>query len=280
LIWDFDEWSYRKRKMVNEALVQRFSNRWPSKMSEACGYPFRTGGKRIRPLIVFAAAEAIGDSNPSSTLAAAQSIELIHTYSLVHDDLPCMDDDEERRGKATTHMVYGEGPAVLVGDALLTEAFVAIAGLPAQTVASMLPILSRNAGLDGMIGGQALDIGMEGPILDENNLVMLHRCKTGALIRAAAQLGGVAAGATPEQRDLLKRYGETIGLAFQLVDDLLDEEEDDYEDGPPSFVKLLGSAETSKRAKELSKEATRLARNFPSPSALEAIARYTVARDH
>jgi geranylgeranyl pyrophosphate synthase len=219
----------------------------------------------------------LGHDSPLAE-AAAVAIELVHTYSLVHDDLPAMDDDDERRGRPTAHRVYGEGAAVLIGDALLTEAFVVLAE---QGPAAMPLVveLGRAAGHRGMIGGQALDIGMDGRIGDLDSLMKLHRGKTGALIRCAARMAGLAAGANAHSLQALTQWGEAVGLAFQMADDILDAEQDAGEDGPPSYVKLMGIEDTRDRARALLDEALAAVAGLPQPQMLQALARHAVERE-
>ena len=183
----FDSWAPKWRSSFEENLHKIFQNRFPKHLAEACRYPLQTGGKRIRPLFVFAAAESLGTFSEKSAINSALSIELIHTYSLVHDDLPCMDDDDLRRGHPTVHKKYGEAEALLVGDALLTEAFNILTENP--FLSQVLPIIGSAAGISGMIGGQSFDIGFEGAIQDIETLSLLHQKKTGALIAAAVKLG-------------------------------------------------------------------------------------------
>lgn len=279
--FDLNTWAQPRRVELDAFLGGRFGDAWPPRFQQACRYPLQTGGKRLRPLLALAAGEALGaDRAPLVPTGAA--VELIHTYSLVHDDLPAMDDDAERRGQPTVHVVYGDGPAVLVGDALLTEAFAVLAAAPqsAEVRVALVAELARAAGYPGMIGGQAADIGMGGAVTDVDGLLTVHRGKTGALIRAAAVMGGLAGGATARQLDTLSAYGAAVGLAFQLADDVLDEEEDAGEEGPPSYVRLLGAEETRRRAHELSATAEAAAATLPSPAALIALARFSVDRDH
>jgi len=229
-----------------------------------------------------AAAEAIESPITEDMIHVASSVELIHTYSLVHDDMPCMDDDAERRGKPAVHIAFGEPAALLVGDALLTEAFRILThtDLDPSVQIRLVAELTDGAGHVGMIGGQAADIGMGGTVDDVETLMRLHNGKTGALIRAAARMGGIAAGAEGEQLDQLTRYGAAIGLAFQMADDILDREEDAGEDGPPSYVKLIGETETRLRSEALLAEAIDAAQSLSQPDKLMALARFTVERDH
>ncbi len=251
------------------ALFGRFEDADPG-FREALRYPLQTGGKRIRPLLAFAAAGALG-ADPRRALPAALALELVHTYSLVHDDLPAMDDDDLRRGRPTVHKVYGEAMAILVGDALLTEGFAVIAESPA-----MVRELAAAAGAVGMVGGQVLDIA--GGSQDVVSLTRLHARKTGALIRAAARMGGFAAGADARQLEALTRYGEAVGLAFQVADDVLDAEQDAAPEGPPSFVRLLGLAGATAEASRLGDVACGAAEELPAAERLVELARFAVER--
>lgn len=237
---------------------------------DALLYPLQTGGKRIRPLLACAAAESVGGTSDDA-MDAAIALELVHTYSLVHDDLPAMDDDDERRGRPTVHVVFGEAAAILVGDALLTAAFERIAHAP-----PLVRELARAAGGAGMVGGQFLDVYRKAPDLE--SLTHLHRLKTGALLRAAVRMGGLAAGADEAQLLTLSRYGAAVGLAFQVADDLLDADEVAAEGGPPSFVRLLGVEGARREALRLADEAVSAVQSLPNPLILAALARYTVER--
>jgi geranylgeranyl pyrophosphate synthase len=279
---NFLQWCNDHRDSVDRCLQSRFVDAWPPPFREASLYPLRTGGKRIRPLFAFAAAEALGHTVTEDIVHVGSAVELIHTYSLVHDDLPCMDDDDERRGKPSVHIAFGEPSALLVGDALLTEAFRILThtDLDPSIQIRLVAELSEAAGHVGMIGGQAADIGLGGPVTDVDSLMRLHNGKTGALIRAANRMGGVSAGAEPDQLDILSRYGAAVGLAFQMADDILDAEEDAGDDGPPSYVKLLGIDETAARARALFQEALDAANLLPQPQALIELARFTIERDN
>jgi len=278
---DLATWRHGHARTVEEHLGRHFAHAFPETFAERLAYPLGGGGKRIRPLLCIAACEALG-GRAQDALAPAVAVELVHTYSLVHDDLPCMDDDAERRGRPTVHVEYDEATAVLVGDALLTEAFDVLAGsdLAAEARIQMVATLARAAGYAGMIGGQVLDIGMAGTVADEDTLSLLHDLKTGALITAAVVMGGYAAGADEAQLDALTAYGAAVGRAFQLADDVLDADEDAGEDGPPSFVKLLGLEATRTEAAALASTAEAAVAELPSPSMLVQLARFTVHRDH
>ena len=276
------DWMASHRKRLDALLLSRFSDAWPPTFQEACRYPLSSGGKRVRPMLTLAAAEALGVELDQTVLGAAAAVELVHTYSLVHDDLPAMDDDDERRGRPTVHRAYDEGTAVLVGDALLTEAFRLLATLPApgEVRGQLVAELAEAAGHVGMIGGQAADVGLGGPVTELAQLQRLHEGKTGALIRAAVRLGAYAGRATDAQVASLGTYGAAVGLAFQMADDVLDADEDAGDDGPPSYVKLMGVDETSRRAKALADEAEAAVAELPNPRWLVALARFTVQRGH
>jgi geranylgeranyl diphosphate synthase type II len=199
----------------------------PDTIHRAMRYSLFAGGKRIRPILCIEAAQAVADS-ADGTVSAACSLELIHTYSLIHDDLPALDNDDYRRGKLTNHKVFGEAMAILAGDALLTLAFQVLAELPiaGDRRARLVAELSTAAGtVGGMIGGQVADLEGEGKPPDAALLETIHRAKTGALLRASLRIGAIYAGATDQQYSALSCYGEHVGLAFQIVDDILDVEE-------------------------------------------------------
>ncbi len=191
-------------------------------------YSLFAGGKRIRPILCLQSAAAIADGAPGA-IEAGCALEMIHTYSLIHDDLPALDNDDFRRGKPTCHKVFGEAMAILAGDALFTlamQTLVRIEGLPAQAKIALIDELSFASGtVDGMIGGQVTDIEGERQAPTAELLDSIHRAKTGALLRAAVRMGAICGGADAAQKDALSRYGEHVGLAFQIVDDILDVEE-------------------------------------------------------
>jgi geranylgeranyl pyrophosphate synthase len=275
-------WATPHRERVNAWMLSQFADAWPPRFQEACRYPLETGGKRMRSLLTCAAAESLGKPVTDTIIGVAGAVELVHGYSLVHDDLPAMDDDAERRGRPTVHIAYDEATAVLVGDAMVTAAFGALSRLPAPPAVrcDLVDELASAAGHRGMIGGQAADIGLGGPVVDLDTLVRLHRGKTGALIRASVRMGAIASGADAASLRALTEYAAAIGLAFQMADDVLDAEEDEGEDGPPSYVKLLGVDETSRQARILMDEALAVLAPLPQPQALIRLARYTVQRDH
>ena len=225
---DILQYLERKRQEVDDYLqsVIPSAGTMPTTLHESMRYSLFAGGKRVRPILAMAAAEAVGDAG-ESVLPVASSVELIHTYSLIHDDLPAMDNDDFRRGKPTNHKVYGEAMAILAGDALLTMAFElctrvdAEPGFDAARQVRLIRELAVGSGHVGMVGGQALDIQAENQDIDLATLQSIHKHKTGMLIRAAVRMGAIAGGATSAQLDDLTVYAENIGLAFQIADDVL-----------------------------------------------------------
>ena len=220
----------KQKKRVDRALEALFDkelSREYGRLAEGIRYSLLAGGKRIRPVLALAAIEAVGGDS-DALLPLTLPLELIHTYSLVHDDLPAMDNDDLRRGRPTNHVVYGEASAILAGDALLTHAFTLLSDpvydrvLSASRRMEVVYELSHASGLSGMVGGQFLDIVSEGKHLTLPELENLHRHKTGALLRASVRIGGILAGASAERIEALTKYGESIGIAFQIADDLLD----------------------------------------------------------
>lgn len=196
----------------------------PATIHKAMRYSVFAGGKRLRPILCLAAAEACG-GDPESALPPACAVEILHTYSLVHDDLPCMDDDDLRRGRPTCHKVYGEGMAVLTGDALLTEAFLIVSQTPAAKrypAASFVMELALTGGSTKLIGGQVMDLEGEGQKLTKAKLVKIHEAKTAALLTTSIRLGAMSANATDKQLEALTVFGHALGLAFQVIDDILD----------------------------------------------------------
>jgi geranylgeranyl diphosphate synthase type II len=236
-------WLADRRAEVDAALERCLPDppACPPRVSEAMRYSLFAGGKRLRPILALAAAEAVASANGDDpdlaralALPAACALELIHTYSLVHDDLPAMDNDTLRRGRPTSHVVFGEGLAILAGDGLLTEAFAVMAREPAVDADAVLVtrkvrairIVADAAGACGMVGGQAVDLEAagSGARFDGDGLRAMHARKTGALIRASAAAGAVLAGATDDQLEAIERFASELGLAFQIVDDILDVE--------------------------------------------------------
>ncbi|MDP6469593.1 MAG: polyprenyl synthetase family protein [Pseudomonadales bacterium] len=236
-------------------------------LTDAMRYAALGGGKRLRPMMLCATCTALGGTLRSA-LTPACALEFVHAYSLVHDDLPCMDDDDLRHGHPSCHKAYGEATAVLTGDALLTTAFEVLAGAPgltAETRVRLVQLLAAAAGWGGMVGGQHFDLMAEGGNLDLNDLQALHAAKTGALIRVAIQGGGLIAGADDGELTLLDRFAGKLGLAFQVVDDVLDVTRSSKELGKPAnsdieadkstFVALMGINEATSFAGALLDEA-------------------------
>ncbi len=261
-----------------------------SRLTEAMRYSVFSGGKRLRPILALEAAELSGGC--SAALVSACATELVHTYSLIHDDLPAMDDDELRRGRPTCHRAFDEPLAILAGDALLTAAFEFVAKdgrLPAERRVAVIGELALANGRDGMVGGQAADIALEGAAPDRRAIEYIHSRKTGLPLRAAVRIGGLCAGASQETLARLSEYGESIGLAFQIADDLLDEtgtaEEmgkavgKDRARGKMTYPAVIGRDEASARARELTRAALAAIEPFgESAWVLAGIARYIVDR--
>jgi len=238
----------------------------PASLHKAMRYSIFAGGKRIRPVLMIAACEAVG-GDPGRVMSAACAMEMIHTYSLIHDDLPAMDDDDFRRGRPTNHKVFGEATAILAGDALLTEAFILLSNPEAnraidpETIRRVVHTIGRCAGSLGMVGGQVVDMESEGKKIDFPTLEYIHTHKTGALILASIQAGALIGGADEEAFSSLTHYGEAAGLAFQIADDILDVVGDqaqlgkdvgsDEARGKATYVALLGLEEARRRAREL-----------------------------
>jgi geranylgeranyl diphosphate synthase type II len=200
------------------------ANKRPATIHAAMRYSVFAGGKRLRPVLCLAAAEACG-GEISDALAPACAVELMHTYSLVHDDLPAMDDDDLRRGRPTCHKIYGEGMAVLCGDALLTESFIVLAKTPASKrygARELIAELAETGGSRKLIGGQVMDLEGEGKKLTKRDLVRIHEAKTAALLTSSLRLGGMTANASTAKLEALTKFGHALGLAFQVIDDILD----------------------------------------------------------
>lgn len=246
----------------------------------AAKYSLMAGGKRLRPLLAIAAAASYGCSWQKVMLSAC-ALELVHTYSLIHDDLPCMDDDDLRRGKPTLHKVFPEAHAILAGDYLLTYAFELIAtddGLSDAEKIKLIVTLAESAGGEGMIGGQVMDIEAEDRQISLESLEGIHKHKTGALLAASVVFGGIIGGAPPSQLEILKSYGQTIGLAFQIIDDVLDvtqpEEilgktaKSDIANHKSTYVTLMGLDQARQAAQALFRSAQEILRQLPIESSL------------
>ncbi|KUM03295.1 polyprenyl synthetase family protein [Chromobacterium subtsugae] len=265
----------------------------PQRLHQAMRYATLEGGKRVRPLLAFAAGELV-DAKPENLARVGAALEMIHAYSLVHDDMPCMDDDVLRRGKPTCHVAYDEATALLVGDALQTRAFELIATpLPGIAPASQLEIvriLAHASGHAGMAGGQAIDLASVGQPLTPPELEFMHMLKTGALIRASVLMGAMAGSElSAADKEALDVFAKRVGLAFQVVDDILDCEADtatlgktagkDAAHDKPTYVSLLGLAEAKRMAKDLHDQAFAALQGFgPRADRLRQLADYIVAR--
>ncbi len=285
-----------QKTLIDQALAGYIpgEENYPPVIFQAVRYSLLAGGKRLRPILCLAAAEAVG-GKCGPILPVACALELIHTYSLIHDDLPAMDNDDYRRGRPTSHKVFGEDIAILAGDALLTEAFHLMTrrelmpGMPPERLLDVAREIAEAAGFFGMVGGQVLDIRAEGKEADLETLQRMHRLKTGAMIRVSLRAGAILAGASEEELASLSDYGEQIGLAFQITDDILNVEGDrtllgketgsDAARGKVTFPALLGMEASRARAAELIREALASLAFFDDRAEpLRRIARYILER--
>ena len=290
---DLRAWSAERLDRVELALSTWVASDAPAGLGQAMRYAVLDGGKRLRPLLVLAAAEAVG-GNMQAALRAACAVELIHAYSLVHDDMPCMDNDVLRRGKPTVHVQYGEASALLAGDALQALAFELLTpddgSVPEAMQAQLCRLLARAAGSAGMAGGQAIDLASVGVRLNEAQLREMHRLKTGALLQGSVLMGASCGALTTAERDALSTYGAAIGLAFQVVDDILDVTADsatlgktagkDAEQDKPTYVSILGLERSQRYAQELLAQALAAldASGLADTRALRALADMVVNR--
>ena len=268
------------------------SSRVPARLHEAMRYAVLDGGKRVRPLLVYAAGELSG-ADAAALDCAALAVEYVHAYSLIHDDLPCMDDDVLRRGKPTVHVAFDEATAMLAGDALQAEAFKALADapLPPATCAALMRELAHAAGTEGMCGGQAIDLAAVGKTISVDELERMHRMKTGALLRASVRMGALAGRIDDATLAAVDAYSRAIGLAFQIVDDVLDVEGSsealgktvgkDALQAKPTYVSVLGLDETKARAGRLRVEALDAIAGLPAPAErLRQLADFIVLRSY
>jgi len=289
----FTDVSRELRRQVDAALhgYTEYDADCPAKLADAIRHSLLAPAKRLRPILVLMSCQACG-CECSSALPAACAVEMVHTYSLIHDDLPAMDDDDMRRGRPSCHAKFGEATAILAGDALLTQAFEAIAtGIqPPAAAAHCCAELAQAAGASNLVGGQEDDLAAEHAAGGLDQLERIHRRKTGAMIRVSLRLGGIVAEATPDELTALDTYGTKIGLAFQIVDDLLDLAGDaaklgkrtgkDSTHGKLTFPALLGVDESRRRARQLIDEAKAALTVFGSRAAdLESLADYVLNRD-
>ena len=258
--------------------------------AEAMAYSLEAGGKRLRPMLALEFCRLAG-GEPEKAMPFACAVEMIHTYSLIHDDLPCMDNDDMRRGKPSCHKAFGEATALLAGDALLTKAFEMLskAELPPERIVKAAAILSRCAGIDGMIGGQAVDLLNEAQAPDFDTLELTCRLKTAALLQAACLLGTAAAG-NDQMADKAREYGLNLGLAFQIVDDILDVTGDsallgkpvgsDAENGKTTFVTLCGLQKARELAEKYSRGAAEVLAQIPGSEDLSRLTEQLLLRKH
>lgn len=292
---DFPAWSAAALDRVEGALDRLVPADAPAQLGEAMRYGVLEGGKRVRALLVLAAAEAVRGQE-AAALRAACAVELIHAYSLIHDDMPCMDNDVLRRGKPTVHVRYGEALAMLAGDAMQGLAFEVLtpeaAEVPAALQARLCALLARAAGHAGMAGGQAIDLASVGRALGEAELRHMHRCKTGALLHGSVMMGAACGAADATALAALSDYGWAIGLAFQVVDDILDVTQasetlgktagKDAQDNKPTYVSLMGLEAARRHAGELHEQArAALVRSGLADTRwLDALASRIVNREH
>lgn len=293
---DLKSYLNEKREIIEESLKKQFPEpRGPAAdVIKAMNYSLFAGGKRLRPILCIAGAEAVG-GDEKDVIPVACALELIHTYSLIHDDLPVMDNDDMRRGKPTSHKVFGEAIALLAGDGLLTEAFhlmtetVLTERLDPRTLLHVMGMIATAAGYDGMVGGQVVDIQMEGKEVDPDIVEFIHRRKTGALINASVSAGAILGGGEENQVTAITSYGKNIGLAFQISDDILDIESDsrslgknvggDACKGKITYPAVFGLS----RSKEIREEMINMAIKSLEPfdhraDPLRHIARYIIER--
>jgi geranylgeranyl diphosphate synthase type II len=292
---DFIEYLAAKKAIIDSALDNYLpaEDLKPEVIHKAMRYSVFAGGKRLRPILMLASSEAVGGS-PADVLPAACAMEMIHTYSLIHDDLPAMDDDDYRRGRLTNHKVFGEAIAILAGDALLTNAFHLLTlcsdNFSSDLVMRVIAEISAAAGTFGMVGGQVADVEAEGKEISREDLDFIHSNKTGALFIASVRCGAILAGADAEQLEALTAYGRHLGLAFQIKDDILDITGDsaklgkavgsDVRKKKATFPALYGLEESSIMAEEESGRAIEIAEALGSRAQpLVALVHYLVSRD-
>ncbi len=293
---DIQEYLQEKRILIDTALDQYLppAEEKPSTIHQAMRYSIFAGGKRLRPVLVLASAEAVR-GNSSAVMPAACAMEMIHTYSLIHDDLPAMDDDDYRRGKLTNHKVFGEAMAILAGDALLTHAFSVLSRcgeyVSSDRVNRAIAEIAGFAGTMGMVGGQVADLESQGNEIGLEDLEYIHRNKTGALFMASVRSGAILSGADEKQLEALTAYGQHLGLAFQITDDILDVTGDSTKMGKATgsdrrkekatFPALYGLEESVRMAEEESRRAVLIADALGSSAKpLGLIVQFLVSRDH
>ena len=291
--FDFKAYLAKAKATVEEALDQSLLPERPESLREAMRYSLLAGGKRLRPILCLAACELAG-GDAAQAMPTAVALEMIHTMSLIHDDLPAMDDDDLRRGRPTNHKVYGEAVAILAGDALLTRAFEMVAlrspGVPSERLLKVVGELSLVAGAPGLVGGQVVDLESEGQDVDLETLEFIHLHKTGALLSACVITGAMIGGADDALIKALRTYARGIGLAFQIIDDILDITASsevlgktagkDLVADKTTYPKLLGLEESRKRAADLVREAKEILKPWADKAQpLLALADYITSRD-
>lgn len=279
-------------KMVEKALVEFLpvSNDGQDEVVEAMKYSLSNGGKRLRPIFCLEFANCLG-LEKEKALPFACAVEYIHTYSLIHDDLPCMDNDDYRRGKPSCHKKFGETTALLAGDGLLTHAFELItkSKLDSDKKIDAIKLLSQKSGVDGMLGGQVIDLKFEKDVPNIDNIMAIHKLKTGALIACACLLGCVAGGATKEQLDTAAKFAYSLGIAFQIKDDILDVIGDSEKLGKPvgsdaendktTYVSLVGLEQSQKDVEDLTSSAIKLLLEFNNSEFLIMLSKKLAYRD-
>ncbi len=292
---DIHAYLRERAELVEEALERLLPpvTSTPERLHESIRYSVLAPGKRLRPILVIAGAEAVGGDS-LRVMPSACALECIHAFSLIHDDMPCMDNDDYRRGRLTNHKVFGDAMALLAGDALLALAFELIADNAAevtpQAAVQVLKLVARASGTWGMVGGQVVDMESEHQDISPATLQYIHAHKTGALLTASVLVGAILSGATPDQVEALRGYGEAAGLAFQIADDILDVVGDEKKIGKPvgsdekqdkaTYPKLFGIEESRRRARAEADRAVALVEPLgPGAEPLQAIARYIVERD-
>jgi farnesyl diphosphate synthase len=290
---EFESWIVSELSSIELALDSLVPADCPACLGQAMRYAVLDGGKRLRPLLVMAACEAV-DGDAEAALLSAVAVELIHAYSLVHDDMPCMDDDALRRGKPTVHVKFGEAQAMLAGDAMQALAFEVLTpdrGVSPALQARLVGLLARASGHAGMAGGQAIDLASVGKPLSETQLRDMHRRKTGALLQCSVLMGAACGDTDPDVWRALSEYGAAIGLAFQVMDDILDVTQEsevlgktagkDLDANKPTYVSVLGLEAARQHALDLHKQAlASLARSGLAADHLIALAGMVVDRHH
>jgi geranylgeranyl diphosphate synthase type II len=285
---DIKSYLKQQSEFINKILSQYIPKGLPQELFDAMAYSLTAGGKRLRPIMILESAKAVNKNvNTEDFIDIALSVEFIHTYSLIHDDLPAMDDDDLRRGKPTCHKVFGEAMAILAGDGLLTYAFEMISNnkkINSEILLKIINVISNNVGIYGMVAGQAADI-----LENFKDIEFIHTNKTAKFISGCCQVGGLLASATDKEIDSLKNYGLYVGLAFQIWDDILDEIGDEEKVGKKvhkdkdknkiTYPSIFGLEESIKMAKDYVEKAKDEIKNLKNPDILLSLANYIVDRE-